>query len=108
MPLGGGSKCGKCGKSVYMNEEVKFNQVSWHKVCFKCTTCSKTLDLGSCADHAGKVYCKACHGKNFGPSGYGHGVGAGILSTDSGRGAPSRPAPAAAAEPSASGTTGYG
>ena len=27
----------------------------------------------------GEIYCKTCHGKNFGPKGYGFGGGAGAL-----------------------------
>ena len=31
------------------------------------------------AEHGGKIYCKGCHGKQFGPKGYGYGGGAGTL-----------------------------
>ena len=109
MPFGGGAKCGLCAKTVYMNEEVKFNSQSWHKLCFKCAGCSKLLEMGAAVDHGQKIYCKQCHSKSYGTAGYGHGVGAGVLSTDNGRGptstAPQRPAasPATAAAKSSYG-----
>ena len=46
--------------------------------------CNKMLDSTTCAEHDGKVYCKNCHGKKFGPKGYGFGGGAGALSTETG------------------------
>lgn len=46
--------------------------------------CSKMLDSTTCAEHGGMVYCKGCHGKRFGPKGYGFGQGAGALSMETG------------------------
>ena len=51
MPLGGGSKCPKCGKSVYMAEEVLAAGQKWHKMCCKCGECSKLLDRYMHARH---------------------------------------------------------
>ena len=81
MPqYGGGSKCGFCGKTVYMAEEVIGpKSAKFHKLCFKCTACNKQLDSTTARDHEGKLYCSGCYGKNFGPTGYGFGVGAGAL-----------------------------
>ena len=44
MPLGGGNKCPKCGKTVYMAEEVLAAGQKWHKMCCKCEDCGKLLD----------------------------------------------------------------
>ena len=46
--------------------------------------CQKMLDSTTCAEHEGMIYCKGCHGKKFGPKGYGFGGGAGALSTETG------------------------
>ena len=42
--FGGGAKCPKCGKTVYMAEEIVGAGSKWHKMCFKCTDCNKMLD----------------------------------------------------------------
>lgn len=42
------------------------------------------LDSTTCAEHEGMIYCKGCHGKKFGPKGYGYGGGAGALSMETG------------------------
>ena len=41
--------------------------------------CGKSCDSTNAADHEGELYCKACHGKNFGTKGFGYGLGAGTL-----------------------------
>lgn len=46
------------------------------------------MDSSSAADHEGELYCKPCHGRLYGPKGYGFAGGAGTLlsmgdSTDS-------------------------
>jgi hypothetical protein len=73
-------KCAKCDKRVYMAEEVRAANKVYHKLCFKCTSCNKLLEVKTLSDHQGELYCKNCYGKNFGPKGYGYGVGAGIMS----------------------------
>ena len=45
-------------------------------------SCNKMLESTTVAEHDGSLYCKSCHGKRFGPKGYGYGQGAGVLSTD--------------------------
>lgn len=77
-------KCAKCDKNVYMAEEVRAANKTFHKLCFKCTLCNKLLEPNSLTDHQGDLYCKNCYGKKFGPKGYGYGAGAGILSSDTG------------------------
>ena len=55
----------------------------WHKSCLLCRDCNKRLDSTTLAEHDGEAYCKSCHGKNFGPKGYGFSAGAGgLMSTE--------------------------
>eukprot|EP00794_Sanderia_malayensis_P018195 gene18195-20010_t len=75
----GAEKCPKCGTSVYEAEKVMGAGRAWHKTCFSCSECSKKLDSTTCNDNEGKLYCKGCYGKNFGPKGFGFGGGAGAL-----------------------------
>ncbi|XP_011699156.1 PREDICTED: muscle LIM protein 1-like [Wasmannia auropunctata] len=77
-------KCPKCGKSVYAAEERVAGGLKWHKTCFKCGLCGKPLDSTNCTEHEGELFCKVCHGRKFGPKGYGFGGGAGCLSMDQG------------------------
>lgn len=37
--------------------------------------CSKLLDSTNCTEHEGELYCKNCHGRKYGPKGYGSGGG---------------------------------
>ncbi|XP_037540061.1 cysteine and glycine-rich protein 1a [Nematolebias whitei] len=78
--FGGSDKCPRCGKAVYAAEKVIGAGSSWHKVgCFTCAVCGKSLESTTLADKEGEIYCKACYGKNFGPKGFGYGLGAGAL-----------------------------
>ncbi|KAG7519403.1 cysteine and glycine-rich protein 1-like [Solea senegalensis] len=78
--FGGSEKCPRCGKSVYAAEKVIGAGSSWHKIkCFTCATCGKGLESTTLSDRDGEIYCKGCYGKNFGPKGFGYGLGAGAL-----------------------------
>lgn len=46
--------------------------------------CNKMLDSTNSSTHEDKLYCKGCHGRKYGPKGYGFGGGAGALSMDTG------------------------
>jgi len=76
--------CPKCDRAVYAAEEKIAGGFKWHKICFKCSTCSKRLDSTTCTEHERSLYCKTCYGRQFGPKGVGFGIGAGTLSMDSG------------------------
>jgi len=39
MASGITNKCGVCTKTVYAAEAVKFEDIVFHKICFKCSTC---------------------------------------------------------------------
>ncbi|KAM3871967.1 cysteine and glycine-rich protein 1-like isoform 2-T2 [Diretmus argenteus] len=72
--FGGSDKCPRCGKAVYAAEKA------WHKNgCFRCALCGKGLESTTLADKDGDIYCKGCYAKNFGPKGFGFGLGAGAL-----------------------------
>jgi len=48
--------------------------------------CKKTIDVASARDHNQELYCHTCHGRLFGPKGYGFAGGAGtMLSMDTGK-----------------------
>ncbi|KAG7215858.1 hypothetical protein INR49_021839 [Caranx melampygus] len=51
----------------------------WHKNCFRCAKCGKSLESTTQTEKDGEIYCKACYAKNFGPKGFGYGQGAGAL-----------------------------
>lgn len=78
-------KCTICQKSVYDTEKIQAIDQVWHKTCFCCGArgrsggCNKVLTLDKYLDHNGEPFCKTCHGRLFGPKGYGYGVGAGVL-----------------------------
>lgn len=73
--FGGSPKCPVCGKSVFFAEKIAALGESFHKRCFKCTDCGKLMNTsGDAVDGQGKVYCKGCYAKNFGPKGIGYGV----------------------------------
>ncbi|XP_012945698.2 cysteine and glycine-rich protein 1 [Aplysia californica] len=65
--LGGAEKCPRCNQSVYFAEEVRAMGKKYHKLCLKCSECSKTLDSTNCNDHDNDIYCNTCYRKNFGP-----------------------------------------
>ncbi|KAG0200707.1 hypothetical protein BGX28_006302 [Mortierella sp. GBA30] len=69
-------RCPRCSKSVYSAEQVIGpNGTSWHKSCFTCRECNRRLDSSTLAEHEGEAYCKPCHKKMWGPTGYGYGAG---------------------------------
>lgn len=71
--------CPSCGKRVYFAEEVKVQKRKWHRLCFKCQSCSKSLEPGRCSEHEKQIYCQSCYGRMFGPRGYGYAGGSGSL-----------------------------
>lgn len=44
---------------------------AFHKSCFKCNFCNKTLDSFTANDHEDRLFCRSCYSKNFGPRIYG-------------------------------------
>ncbi|KAI3379546.1 hypothetical protein SNEBB_004425 [Seison nebaliae] len=66
-------RCPKCQQPVYHAEEVLAAGRKWHKFCFACSFCRKLLESTTVAEHEGRLYCKTCYSREFGPQGYGAG-----------------------------------
>ncbi|XP_067626872.1 muscle LIM protein Mlp84B isoform X1 [Eurosta solidaginis] len=72
--------CPRCGYAVFAAEQMISKSRIWHKRCFHCADCRKSLDSTNLNDGPdGDIYCRACYGRNFGPKGVGFGLGAGTL-----------------------------
>eukprot|EP01115_Flamella_aegyptia_P004901 TRINITY_DN2086_c0_g1_i1.p1 TRINITY_DN2086_c0_g1~~TRINITY_DN2086_c0_g1_i1.p1 ORF type:complete len:149 (+),score=35.28 TRINITY_DN2086_c0_g1_i1:72-518(+) len=82
MKFGGAPKCGRCKKSVYFAERATGPGGDWHKTCLTCKTCNKRLDSTTLTEHDMEAFCKSCYGKNFGPKGFGFGMGSAFLTTE--------------------------
>lgn len=75
-----GTGCLRCGFPVYAAEQMISKDRVWHKRCFACVECRKSLDSTNLNDGPdGEIYCRGCYGRNFGPKGVGYGIGAGTL-----------------------------
>ena len=45
-----------------------FSQGDWyHRNCFRCEDCNRLLDSLTNNDCLGKLYCKKCYNKKYGP-----------------------------------------
>lgn len=65
-----GQGCPRCFGVVFAAELVLSKGREWHRKCFKCNDCSKTLDsIIACDGPDRDVYCKTCYGKKWGPHG---------------------------------------
>ena len=64
---------------VFIAELMRGAGKAWHKGCFTCNLCNKRVDSSNLCEREGEIFCKACYGKNFGPKGFGFGIGAGCL-----------------------------
>ncbi|OAD57786.1 Cysteine and glycine-rich protein 2 [Eufriesea mexicana] len=79
--LGGGLDCQRCGRKVYQAEMQIVSGTPFHNTCFSCYCCRKPLEPLTYQENCGEIYCKQCYVRNFGPQGYGYGVGPGTLQT---------------------------
>jgi len=52
------SKCACCDTAVYAMEKLEADGKCFHKKCFQCAECKKSVGLGSYAALGGKIYCK--------------------------------------------------
>jgi len=76
---GGAEICPRCNKSVFIAELMRGAGRAWHKTCFTCNNCNKRLDSSIITEREGEIYCRPCYGRNFGPKGFGYGIGAGMM-----------------------------
>jgi len=54
----------------------------WHRRCFNCIACHRSLDSTNLNDGPDEeIYCGGCYRKQYGPHGVGYGMGAGTLCT---------------------------
>eukprot|EP01115_Flamella_aegyptia_P002551 TRINITY_DN136641_c0_g1_i1.p1 TRINITY_DN136641_c0_g1~~TRINITY_DN136641_c0_g1_i1.p1 ORF type:complete len:221 (-),score=115.87 TRINITY_DN136641_c0_g1_i1:56-718(-) len=51
------AKCATCGKTAYPMESLQASGATFHKLCFKCTVCSQSLNLKNYKMFESKVYC---------------------------------------------------
>jgi len=52
------NKCKICDKTVYPMEELLADNEHFHKSCFRCNQCNRTLSTGSYASLDGAIFCK--------------------------------------------------
>uniref|UniRef100_A0A914VUY1 LIM zinc-binding domain-containing protein n=1 Tax=Plectus sambesii TaxID=2011161 RepID=A0A914VUY1_9BILA len=60
-------ECVICGKVVYPVEKVFANKRLYHKACFKCSKCNKSLTATNFNSHEGALLCKVHHLEVFHP-----------------------------------------
>ncbi|KAI9356533.1 hypothetical protein DFJ73DRAFT_228773 [Zopfochytrium polystomum] len=53
-----GSKCVTCSKTVYVMEQILYDDKVFHKACLKCKHCGSALSLKNVACLDGVYYCK--------------------------------------------------
>jgi len=58
-------KCKICNKTAYEMESCVYDKMTFHKTCFKCLQCKKTLQISSVAMIKGDLYCKNCFVRLF-------------------------------------------
>ncbi|XP_013404542.1 F-actin-monooxygenase MICAL3 [Lingula anatina] len=51
-------KCTTCDKRVYEMEKITADDKVYHKGCFRCAKCNRTLGLGNYAALEGQTFCK--------------------------------------------------
>ena len=103
---GGGEKCHRCRKTVYVAERAQAQGNVFHKLCFTCTECNSKLSANNwCVDTGGNLYCKPHFTQLLQASGGKYNLGNAAAEPPSAAPKPSPapvPAPAPAATPAAS------
>lgn len=61
-----GNKCAGCGGTVYANERLGVEGLTFHPACFKCTQCGNKLGMGNFSKTKdGQFYCKVHYAQLF-------------------------------------------
>jgi len=50
--------CSVCNKTVYYSERLSADTQIYHKTCFRCSHCNRTLKLGNYCAFENKLFCK--------------------------------------------------
>merc|ERR1712071_318391 len=65
-----GEGCSRCGYCVYAAEQMISKNRIWHRRCFNCAYCHRSLDSTNLNDAPdNEIYCAGCYRKTFGPHG---------------------------------------
>ncbi|XP_076371486.1 uncharacterized protein LOC143257118 [Tachypleus tridentatus] len=59
--------CKGCGKYVHLTDKIIADKSAFHKSCFNCKECGKSLDPDIYSSHEGDIYCKLHHKQIFQP-----------------------------------------
>lgn len=58
-------KCKVCEKTAYPLESIMYDNMTWHKSCFRCLSCQSVVALKRVALIQGNLYCKTCFMRMF-------------------------------------------
>lgn len=62
-------RCPRCSGKVFEAEKVATGKGIYHRKCFSCYVCSRSLDSYNYSNGpSDEVMCHNCYNKNFGPS----------------------------------------
>nr|CAH8851143.1 unnamed protein product [Trichobilharzia regenti] len=57
--------CYDCGKRIYPVDRISTGERVYHKTCFRCATCQRTLLVGNFASLDGVIFCKPHYIEQF-------------------------------------------
>ena len=53
---------------MYEAEKIMGAGQTWHKACFRCKECGKSVDATTvCENKEREIFCNTCHSKLYGP-----------------------------------------
>jgi cysteine/glycine-rich protein len=60
--FGGAPECPVCTRRVYKAEKVEYDDMAYHKKCFKCQKCNSFVTVSSATSLNGRLLCGGCYG----------------------------------------------